>query len=125
MSQGCSYQITLVSVLNYFSFLILAPGKKEGGKGKGKGVGKCSIPRPQQPAPHPTSHPPRVAPPPQAHRVKVTPNALRAHDGIMDAVNHMYRGRRLTHLAREKSGILFIINLVSTIKIQSKYLLKF
>ena len=94
MSQGCSYQITLVSVLNYFSFLILAPGKKGGSKGKGKGVGKCSIPRPQQPAPHPTPCPLRVAPPPQAPRVKVTPDALRAHDDIMDAVDHNVQGQK-------------------------------
>ena len=40
-------------------FLFLAPGKKGGGKGKGKGVEKCSIPRPQLPAPHPTPHPPQ------------------------------------------------------------------
>ena len=105
MSQGCSSKITLVSVLNYFSFLILASGKKGGSKGKG--VGKCSIPRPQQTTPHPTPCPLSVASPPQAPRVNLTPDALRAHDEIMEAVDHMYRGRRLTHIAREKCGIVF------------------
>ena len=93
MSQGCSYRITLVSVLNYFSFLILAPSKKGASRGKGKGIGKCSIPRPQQPAPHPTPCPPRLPSPQQAPRVKLTPDALRTHNKIMESVDHMYRGR--------------------------------
>ena len=74
-------------------FLILAPGKKGASKGKGKGIRKHLIPRPQQPAPHPIPCPPRLPPPQQAPRVKLTPDALGTHDEIMESIDHMYRGR--------------------------------
>ena len=109
MNQGCSYKITLVGGLHYFSFfLFLAPGKKGGSKGKGKGVEKntifwdhkCLHNTPLLTYWEYNLH----------HRppwVKVTPQAQRVHDDIMDTINQMYRGQRLTHMAREKSGIVF------------------